>query len=230
MIKKKSIIFNESKTLSNKLAHDILLSANKYIKKNGRFTIVLAGGKSFLKTYQILKNSKSDWSKWHIFFGDERCLPINSTDRNDQQILKAWLDNRKIPEENINFIPVELGTKHTLLFYEKLLERIQKFDLVLLGMGEDGHTASLFPNHNHQNNKSVIVVRNSPKNPKDRISLSYSRLNKSKNVYKLICGSSKSKALKLWFKGKVLPISKINGDFEKIYICNELQDSIAELI
>jgi 6-phosphogluconolactonase len=89
-------------------------------------------------------------------------------------------------------------------------------------MGEDGHTASLFPNRAYNKNDSVVAEYNSPKFPKERISLSYSQLNKSKYVYKLISGSKKSQALNLWINGKTLPINKISGKKEKVYISNDV--------
>ena len=103
-----------------------------------------------------------------------------------------------------------------------MLKNIGTFDLVLLGMGDDGHTALLFPNHTYNQNKSVIGEYNSPKYPKERISLSYSRLNKSKHVYKLISGRSKVEALNLWINGKNLPIKQIYGKIQKVYIFNDV--------
>ena len=188
-------IFKDKNTLSERLAADIIYVANESIKKSGQFNIVLAGGKSFIDSYKILRDAKSNWIKWHIYICDERCLPINDKDRNDSIINEVWLNNGKIPKKNINFICAELDIKDAVEQYELVLKNIGNFDLVLLGMGDDGHTASLFPNHTYNQNKSVIAEYNSPKHPKKRISLSYSRLNKSKYVYKLISGPSKFEAL-----------------------------------
>ena len=221
MLKDNWLIFKDSDKISKHLASDILSIANETVNKHGKFSIVLAGGKSFIKLYKILRDAKSNWQNWHIYLCDERCLPMNDKDRNDKIIYDVWLNNGKIPKKNINFICPELGIKYAIEHYELLLKKIRSFDLVLLGMGEDGHTASLFPNHTFNKNKSVVAVNNSPKYPKKRISLSYSRLNKSKNVFKLVIGSSKSKALSLWIKGKDLPINQIYGEDEKIYISED---------
>ena len=214
-------VFKDINKLSDRLASDILDAAKTAIKLSDSFKIVLTGGNSILKTYEILSNSESDWSKWHIYIGDERCLPLKDKDRNDHLINEVWLNNGKIPKQNIHFVHAELGVDNGALHYQGILNSIGDFDVVLLSMGEDGHTASLFPNHLYDENKSVVVECNSPKYPKDRISMSYSRLNQSKNVFKVINGSSKQDAVKTWLKGKILPINKISGQFEKVFICEK---------
>ena len=221
MLKDDWFIFKNIDRLSEQLANDILNIAKNSIKLNDNFKIVLAGGESVLSLYKILSNSKSDWSKWHIYMGDERCLPLEDKDRNDNIINKVWLNSSPIPKENINFMNAELGADNAALHYEGVLKSIGDFDIVLLSIGEDGHTASLFPNHLYDENKSVVVEYNSPKYPKDRISMSYSRFDQSKNIFKVINGSSKQAAVDLWLKGEVLPINKINGHFERVYICED---------
>lgn len=214
-------IFKDSRILSECVAADIINVANESIHKNDQFNIVLAGGTSFLDSYKILRDARSNWLKWNIYISDERCLPKNDRGRNDIKIYEVWLNNGKIPKKNINFICAELGIDEAVKNYEMILKNKDVFDLVLLGMGEDGHTASLFPNRTSNQNDSVIAEYNSPKFPKERISLSYSRLNKSKYVYKLISGPSKSQALNSWINGKKLPINQISGEKEKVYILNE---------
>ena len=227
MLKKNWMTFKDTKILTEYLVEDILSIANESINKNSKFSIVLAGGNSFLDSYKILRESNSDWKKWHIYIGDERCLPINDKERNDKIIHDVWLNNDKIPKKNINFIKAELGIKNAVQQYETVLNNITSFDLVLLGMGDDGHTASLFPNHSYDQDKSVVAEYNAPKYPKERISLSYSRLNNSQNVFKLVCGRSKSKALGLWINNVELPINQIYGNFEKVYICDDALMSIS---
>lgn len=143
-----------------------------------------------------------------------------------KKLMKYGLIMERYQKKNINFICAELDTKDAVKHYGLALKNIINFDLVLLGMGEDGHTASLFPNHFYNKNKSVVIEHNSPKYPKERISLSYSRLNKSKYVYKLISGPSKSKALNLWMNGEDLPINQIYGGVEKVYICDDVLTGI----
>jgi len=222
MLKNNCFVYDDINNLSLQLAKDILNLAEYSIKKYNKFTIVLAGGDSFTNVYKILGKSQSDWSKWYVYIGDERYLKKNDKYRNDYTIGKIWLNNGLIPKKNINLISAGLEIKDTVLRYENILKKILSFDLVLLGMGEDGHTASLFPNRMYSEKDSVVVEQNSPKFPKDRISMSYSRLNRSRHVFKVVCGNSKKMAFNQWLKGKELPISKINGNVEKVFICKNL--------
>jgi 6-phosphogluconolactonase len=219
MLKNNWIVFNDKRSLSESLAKDVLKIAKQSINSKGYFSIVLAGGNSPVELYQILKKSTSNWGDWNIYIGDERCLSKNDKERNDYIIEQVWLNSSSIPKDNIFFIKAELGMTDARKTYENTLEGIEDFDLALLSMGEDGHTASLFPNYEHVENSSVVLEYNSPKPPSKRISMSYSRLNKAKNVFKIVIGKSKQKAVKLWLEGKNLPINKINGDNEKVYIC-----------
>jgi len=213
------LVFKNDTLLSNALAQEILEIAEESIKLKGNFTIVLAGGNSPMKLYKILRDSKSNWDKWNVYIGDERCLPMDDDDRNDQAIMKIWLDNSPIKKHNIYPIKAELGMLDAQLDYENTLDKIDRFDVVLLSVGEDGHTASLFPNHKYSKNRSVILEYNSPKNPAERISMSPDRLSKARYVFKIIIGETKKIAIDLWLKGAPLPINQINGDVEKMYVC-----------
>jgi len=215
------LIFKDNNDLSKELAREILDIAKNSIRLNGCFTIVLAGGRSVINLYKILRQSTSDWNKWYVYIGDERCLPLQDNERNDHIINSIWLNNSQIPEKNINFIKAELGHDNGAYDYEEVLKNIVSFDVVLLSIGEDGHTASLFPGHYYDNNKSVVVEHNSPKRPKDRISMSYSRLNRANNVFKVVSGVSKQSAVGSWLQGKSLPINQIKGLFERVYICKD---------
>jgi 6-phosphogluconolactonase len=132
-------------------------------------------------------------------------------------INEIWLDNSTIPKKNIHFIQAELGLLEARVEYENTLKSIDKFDIVLLSMGEDGHIASLFPNHIYPEEQMVVVEQDSPKPPKERISMSYQQLNKAYYIFKLIIGESKQKAVTLLEQNANLPIARVNGDCEKIY-------------
>ena len=213
------ISFDDEMSLSEALAQEILNIAKKSIFEKDCFSIVLTGGQSVLNLYKILSKSDSNWEKWYIYIGDERCVPMRHKDRNDQVINEIWLDNSTISKNNIHFIQAELGLIEAQKEYEKVLKKIDKFDVVLLSVGEDGHVASLFPNHSYPDNKMVVIESNSPKSPKQRLSMSYKQLNKSNYIFKLLIGKSKQQAVHLIQNNINLPITKVTGGYNKMYVC-----------
>jgi 6-phosphogluconolactonase len=197
---------------------DEISLAKKSIFEKDCFSIVLTGGQSALSLYKLLSKANSNWDKWHIYIGDERFLPAGYKDRNDQTINEIWLDNSPIPKKNIHFIKVELGLLEARVDYENTLKKIDKFDVVLLSMGDDGHIASLFPGYLCSKNTDVVVEYNSLKPPNKRIYISYRKLNKTHNVFKIILGQLKRQAMSLLFRRYDLPINRVYGEVEKIFI------------
>jgi 6-phosphogluconolactonase len=99
ILKDNWIIFDDEVSLAKELSREILGIAKKSIKKNNHFSIVLTGGKSILNLYKILSVSDSDWSKWHIYLGDERFIFASHQDRNDRVINEMWLIMSSIPKK-----------------------------------------------------------------------------------------------------------------------------------
>lgn len=189
----------------------ILALAKQAIAERGKFKFVLAGGKTPEKIYRLLAKSDADWSKWFIYHGDERVLPVDHTDRNSVMAANAFLNAVTIPKAQIFDMPTELGTEKSAELYRPIVQAALPFDLVLLGMGEDGHTASLFPNHVHDENEIVHCVYNSPKPPPERITMSAKALSDTENLYFLITGANKRDALKQWRDGEKLPVATLNA-------------------
>jgi 6-phosphogluconolactonase len=189
----------------------ILELANEAITERGQFKFVLAGGKTPEKVYRLLAKSDANWSKWFIYHGDERCLPVNHVDRNSVMAANSFLKDVAIPKNQIFDIPTELGVEESAVAYSQIVEVAMPFDLVLLGMGEDGHTASLFPNHIHDINALVHSVYNSPKPPTNRVTMSVKTLSCTQNLFFLITGANKCEILKRWKMGEKLPASTINA-------------------
>lgn len=197
----------------------ILDLAKEAIAERGQFKFVLAGGTTPEKVYRLLAKSDADWSKWFIYHGDERCLPIDHTDRNSVMAANAFLNEVAIPKKQIFDMPTELGIEESATVYRPIVEAAMPFDLVLLGMGEDGHTASLFPGHVHDENDLVHCVYNSPKPPPERITISAKALSNTQDLYFLITGANKCDALKQWKEGELLPVSTVNAlQNLKIYV------------
>jgi 6-phosphogluconolactonase len=201
--------FNSIESLRHTVCDQIVKSANDAIKRHGRFSIVLAGGNTPRAVYRLLRDIKVDWSKWHIYHGDERCLPCDHDDRNSLMVEQVWLHYVDIPANQIHDIPAELGPIAGAKVYSKTLEGVPTFDMVLLGLGEDGHTASLFPGHAVDNSADAVPVFNSPKPPPERISLSQNRLNNTHEVIFLVTGAGKQEAVNHWRKGVAIPATLI---------------------
>ena len=198
--------------LATKAAELIAQSAKQAIAAKGVFKLVLAGGSTPENAYRLLINIETDWNKWHIYYGDERCLPVEDKDRNSKMATEVFLKHTVIPKMQIHAMPTELGSEQAAIDYQAIIKQALPFDLVLLGMGEDGHTASLFPGHQHNQDELVHAVSNAPKPPSDRVSLSAKALSHSEQVIFLISANNKQQALEDWKKGKDLPVATINTE------------------
>jgi 6-phosphogluconolactonase len=190
----------------------ILAGAARAIRERGQFHVVLAGGNTPRGIYQGLGAAKTGWSAWHIYFGDERCLPPAHPARNSRMAAEAWLDRVPIPPSQLHAIPAELGALEVARVYAERLRTVGDFDLVLLGLGEDGHTASLFPDHEWgtaPGSPDTLAVFDAPKPPPERVSLSAARLGRARQVMFLVGGESKHGAVAQWRAGKDIPARAI---------------------
>jgi 6-phosphogluconolactonase len=155
-----------------------------------------------------------DWQKVHFFFGDERCVPPDHADSNYRMVRASLLKNGVIPESSVHRVLAEKPPAEAAEEYERELRehfgRKPKFDLVFLGMGPDGHTASLFPDTAALNERERFVVANHvPKFNADRITFTYPVLNAANNVLFLVAGEDKQQALKSVLVDHRLPASKV---------------------
>ncbi len=187
----------------------ILDAAEQAIAEHGIFKLVLAGGSTPEKVYRLLALSDANWANWHIYYGDERCLPVDHADRNSLMATQAFLGKVAIPESQIFTILAELGPERAAQQYQQIVADAVPFDMVLLGMGEDGHTASLFPGHQHQEEELAHAVYNSPKPPPERVSISAKALSNTHQLIFLITGANKQEAVKNWRLGLDLPVAAI---------------------
>ncbi len=187
----------------------IVTAEQQAIAERGAFKLVLAGGTTPEKVYRLLAETSADWANWHIYYGDERCLPADHADRNSFMAEQVFLQKVAIPREQIFTIPAELNPEIAAEQYQKTIATALPFDMVLLGMGEDGHTASLFPNHHHDENELTHAVYNSPKPPPERVSLSAKALSNTQQLLFLITGANKQDAVKAWRAGEDLPVACI---------------------
>jgi 6-phosphogluconolactonase len=190
----------------------ILRIAEQAIAERGEFHIALAGGTTPSAIYQRLASAGAEWPRWAIYFGDERCLPVDHPERNSVMAASLWLDRVAIPRNRIFPIPAELGPEEGAAAYRETLAGVGTFDMVLLGLGEDGHTASLFPGQSWGGcaaDPAVLPVRSAPKPPPERVSLSAFRLSHARELMVLVTGAAKAPAVAEWRAGRKLPITAI---------------------
>lgn len=187
-------------------------AAREALARRARFDIVLAGGNTPRALYGSLRAFDTDWRAWHVWYGDERCVPANDPQRNSRMADDAWLRHIPIPATNVHAIPGELGAEVAARQYAIALATLPMFDLVLLGLGEDGHTASLFPGHpwgQAPDAPAALVVHAAPKPPPDRVSLSAHRLGLARKVLFLVEGAGKRAAVAAWQRGDTIPAAAI---------------------
>jgi 6-phosphogluconolactonase len=207
--------FTTSDALLTDARDRVIATANDAISSRERFVVVLSGGNTPRALYRSLRDADTDWTRWHVYYGDERCVPANDIDRNSTMAAETLLDAVAIPPEQCHAIPGELGADAAARAYSEILRDVGTFDLVLLGLGEDGHTASLFPHATERlvgARGEVIAVSDAPKPPAERVSLSASRLSDARVVLFLVSGESKRDAVRRWRDGEDIPAATILPD------------------
>ncbi len=229
------LIFESAHALSNYLLEQWVQMAQEAVARNNRFTVALSGGRSPMEFYCKL-SSLTDFSLWqrtHIFIGDERFVPWEDSSSNYKMIKESLLDYINIPPENIHPIStdqrnVDLAAdqyKNELVqFFEFKDNNAPRFDFVLLGIGTDGHTASLFPEDERVDDPSCLVLPVSlPKLKHERISLTLPVINNAHNVITLVVGANKSEiAEQIIERGLKVPVSKVEPtDGQLMYILDK---------
>lgn len=190
----------------------ILAAAARAIAERGSFHFVLAGGETPRGIYRALSQSGAQWPAWHCYFGDERCLPPDDPERNSTLAATTWLDRSPIPAAQRHVIPAERGPETAASAYAAILRPVGTFDLVLLGLGEDGHTASLFPGREigaSPGAPDALAILDAPKPPPERVTLSAARLSRTREAIFVVAGESKRQALKAWRAGEDIPANAI---------------------
>lgn len=203
-------IFPDRDALFQGAADEFVRQANASVADHGRFTVALAGGSTPKGLYSRLATTSAlPWDKIYFFFGDERHVPPDDPESNYRMAREALLSKAPIPAQNIFRVPAENPeAAQAAQTYEKTLRQflnspiLPRFDLILLGMGPDGHTASLFPGSKALQEKSRWVVSNWVEKFKtDRITMTLPVLNNAAVVMFLAAGEDKTETLKEVLQG-----------------------------
>lgn len=200
--------FADGAAVAVKAVEEIRSAAARAIAERGRFRILLAGGTTPLAVYRLLALEMMHWAGWEVYFGDERCLPPQDPERNSRAAHEALLSAVPIPGTQVFPVPAELGAEDAAAAYALTIARAVPFDLVLLGMGEDGHTASLFPGQAVDDTRLVVPVHDAPKPPPERVSLTVPALSSCRRMLVMVTGAGKRDALRAWRAGADLPIAR----------------------
>jgi 6-phosphogluconolactonase len=207
--------FPDAEKMYDSAAKLICKSAEKAISYSESFVLVLAGGETPLALYRKLLNLPFPWDKTDFFWSDERCVNKLDSRSNYGNAMKAFLEQAPIVQENVHRIKTELSPELAAVSYAKELDEFKKrsgrkklFDLVLLGMGEDGHTASLFPGSEALNETEKLVVEVRQQAVIPRVTLTYPAIADSEMVLFMIKGKKKKELLK---SGKNIPAAVVNS-------------------
>lgn len=195
----KILVFEDKQKLVQAFTHHFMSLLSL---KEGEFCVALSGGSTPKIWFEELaKNHREDidWNQVHFYWGDERCVPPDDTDSNYGMTKKYLIDQISVPKENIHRIFGEQAPERAAELYEKELSllspgnTIPTFDLVILGLGDDGHTASIFP---HQiklwDSEKLCVVASHPDTGQQRISLSGKVINAARSIAFLVTGDKKA--------------------------------------
>lgn len=204
--------FNTAELLAEAAADYFVKLANENIEKKGKFTVALSGGNTPMALYKLLASPTFshliDWKKVFVFWGDERFVALDSNENNAFNAKNIFLHKIKIPAKNIFVISVNETPVNAAIYYEATIKIFFKtdkpvFDLILLGMGDDGHTASLFPYTSILKEKDKLVkeVFLAEKNVW-RVSLTEPIINAAMHKLFLIVGKSKSAMLDIIMHGE----------------------------
>jgi 6-phosphogluconolactonase len=206
-------ILDDKSDLVNRALRIIVGRIEEAIAKRGICTIALAGGSTPKPLYEHLASQGLPWEKIHVFWGDERYVPADHPDSNQKMARQAWLDRVEFPAVNIHPMPTmandpqgDAATHNEELrcFFQLTGDEMPQFDIILLGMGDDGHTASLFPNTEALDvGDRLITVGNKGDDP--RITFTVPLINAARNIIFLVAGTNKQPALHKIFHENIDP-------------------------
>ena len=211
------LTFDNPEEVARAAADRFVEIAGAAMRERGRFSVALSGGSTPKRAYELLASEdyrdKLGWSKAHIFFGDERCVPPDDTESNYRMANEAMLSRVALPARNIHRIQGVGDPVANARLYEDELRTFfndalwPRFDLVLLGMGDDGHTASLFPGTAALKEEQAWVAANwVEKFNAYRITLTLPAINHAAHIAFLVTGESKADRLAEVLSGENLPV------------------------
>ncbi|XP_046558305.1 6-phosphogluconolactonase-like [Haliotis rubra] len=220
------LVFENDSSVSENLCKFVIDKANDAIKRKNVFTVGVSGGSLAKYLCNNLPSLKTDWSKWRMFFCDERYVDYNDPDCTYKVYKENLLPKVPLKEDNIFPINPDIPVEEAAADYVRKIQTVlpgdgfPRFDLLLLGMGPDGHTCSLFPSHKLLDETSLIIapITDSPKPPPARVTMTYPVLNNAACAVFASCGEGKADMVQKVLEpaaGDLLPAARVkptNGD------------------
>lgn len=206
--------FKDADGVATGAAEAVVARVRELLTEQSEVNLVLTGGTVGILTLAKLREIPMDWSRVQIWWGDERFVEKLSGDRNELQAKNALLDHIEIPEANLHPFPASdegLSLDEAAEMFRTVVAGVN-FDILLLGIGPDGHIASLFPGKNAEG-ELVVAEHDSPKPPPQRLSLSYQAINSSREVWFTVAGADKQNAVATAFGDapEDLPVGRVRG-------------------
>jgi 6-phosphogluconolactonase len=215
---KEIVVCSDTEELNRRTAEQFVRLATESVTATGRFTVALSGGSTPRALYSLLASQTFQplvpWSKVYFFWGDERCVPPDHPQSNYGMARVTMLEKVPVPKENVYPVPTEKGNVHSVAAeYERILRAFfgfnegqqPRFDVVLLGMGEDGHTASLFPGAATLKETGTVTANDIQRLGTHRVTLTIPAINQAAHIVFLVSGSSKASVLKEVLEGQDQP-------------------------
>lgn len=240
------IVHSDKRALASAVAARFLKKTRDLIEEFDEATVVLTGGTMGIAVLEAIASSRHrdrvDWSRVNVWWGDERFLPEGDPERNETQARVALLDHVALDEARVHPFPrsdagLDLDAAADA-YAAELAEhpsrdgKFPHFDITFLGMGPDGHVASLFPERSgvRETVRTVVAVRNSPKPPLERLSLTLPVINSSARVWLVVAGADKAAALGLTLAGASInevPAAGVEGRRRTLFFVDA--DAAAEV-
>ena len=203
------IICRDAGELNRKAATEFIRTSKEAVVQAGRFTVVLSGGSTPKGLYALLATpefrDQIPWSQVYFFWGDERCVPPDDSASNYRMVYETLLSNVSVPKENVHRMKGEKKPQDAAHEYDEILRRffqlsgdeLPRFDLIFLGLGEDGHTASLFPGSEVRAETKLLAAPVYVEKLKMyRLTLTLPVLNHGASIFFLVAGEAKAPALR----------------------------------
>jgi len=205
-----AMVFPDTETLARALTEHLAQLIRAAVAARGACHLAFPGGRSPRRIFELLGKCDLPWPDLHLYPGDERCVPAGYLERNDRLAVELLRDRPPQLRPRLHSIPAEMGPEEGAARFSQLLRRTPQFDVALLGVGPDGHTASLFPAHAAlTDGRSAVPVFDAPNPPAQRVTIGIGRLRSARQRIVIATGQEKQEMLKQVRCGADFPVVRL---------------------